>query len=131
MGKTILGLDLGSNSLGWALLSAGPDDQPSGIIDKGVRIFPKAVEDKTPTPKNQKRRTSRLARRTIQRRSRRKSRLLNYLIKLNLLPTELHGNLQPEGILNGLGDPYELRAKALDHDLKPHELGRVLLHYSC
>ena len=130
MGKTILGLDLGSNSLGWALLSAGPDGQPSGIIDTGVRIFPKAVEDKTPTPKNQKRRTSRLARRTIQRRSRRKSRLLNYLIKLNLLPTELHGNLQPEGILNSLGDPYELRAKALDHDLKRHELGRVLLHFA-
>ena len=54
MGKTILGLDLGSNSLGWALLSAGPDGQPGGIIDTGVRIFPKAVEDKTPTPKNQK-----------------------------------------------------------------------------
>ena len=130
MGKTILGLDLGSNSLGWALLSADGSGQPSGIIDAGVRIFPKAVEDKTPTPKNQKRRESRLARRTIQRRSRRKSRLLNYLIKLNLLPAELHGNPQPEGILNGLGDPYQLRARALDHDLTPHELGRVLLHFA-
>lgn len=130
MGKTILGLDLGSNSLGWALLSADGDGQPSGIIDTGIRIFPKAVEDKTPTPKNQKRRASRLARRTVQRRSRRKSRLLNYLIKLSLLPAELHGNTRPEGILNSLGDPYELRARALDHDLSPHELGRVLLHFA-
>lgn len=129
MSKTILGLDLGSNSLGWALLSASNGKQADEIVDTGVRIFPKAVEDKTPTPKNQKRRASRLARRTIQRRSRRKSRLLNYLIKLNLLPRELHGNTQPEGILNELGDPYQLRAKALDHDLSPHELGRVLLHF--
>ena len=130
MSKTILGLDLGSNSLGWALLSGGDEGAPGSIIDLGVRIFPKAVEDKTPTPKNQKRRNSRLARRTIQRRSRRKSRLLNYLIKLNLLPAELHGNAQPEGILNSLGDPYMLRAKALDHDLLPHELGRVILHFA-
>lgn len=116
--------------MGWALLSADAGAKPSGIIDTGVRIFPKAVEDKTPIPKNQKRRASRLARRTIQRRSRRKSRLLNYLIKLNLLPSELHQNPRPEGILNSLGDPYELRAKALDHDLSPHELGRVLLHFA-
>ena len=129
MSKKILGLDLGSNSLGWALLSSDETGMPVDIIDAGVRIFPKAVEDKTPTPKNQKRREKRLARRLIQRRSRRKNRLLNYLIKLNLLPVELSRHLQPEGILNSLGDPYALRAKALDHDLDPHELGRVLLHF--
>jgi CRISPR-associated endonuclease Csn1 len=128
MSKTILGLDLGSNSLGWALLAADNKDRPTDIIDLGVRIFPKAVEEKTPTPKMQKRRNSRLARRIIQRRSRRKQKLLNFLIKINLLPLELKGHLQPEMILNTLGDPYQLRAKALDHDLTPHELGRVLLH---
>ncbi|MBC6429051.1 MAG: hypothetical protein GDA55_07500 [Cellvibrionales bacterium] len=50
MSKKILGLDLGSNSLGWALLSADDKERPNGLIDMGVRIFPKAVEDKTPTP---------------------------------------------------------------------------------
>ena len=69
MSKTILGLDLGSNSIGWALLAADNKNQPTDIIDIGVRIFPKAVEEKTPTPKMQKRCNSRLARRTIQRRS--------------------------------------------------------------
>ena len=48
MSKIILGLDLGSNSLGWALLSANVTAkgkiQPTDIIDMGVRIFPKAVE---------------------------------------------------------------------------------------
>jgi len=128
MSKTILGIDLGSNSLGWALLSADDDGKPTDIIDTGVRIFPKAVEEKTPTPKNVKRRTSRLARRTIQRRARRKKKLMNYLVSLSLLPKTLLTDLQPEGILNSLGDPYLLRKKALDQDLSSHELGRVLLH---
>ena len=127
MSKKILGLDLGSNSIGWALLEE-TDGKPSGIIDLGSRIFTKAVEEKTPTPKNMKRRDARLARRVVQRRARRKSRMLNYLVSLNLLPKELQGNTQPEIVLNNLGDPYYLRAKALDHALSPHELGRVLLH---
>lgn len=128
LGKLILGLDLGSNSLGWGLLGADEDLQPTHIIDVGVRIFPKAVEEKTPTPKNQNRRNSRLARRTIQRRARRKQKLENYLINLGLLPAELKGEANREGILNSLGDPYQLRAKAHKNALSAHELGRVLLH---
>jgi len=125
--QKILGLDLGSNSIGWALLGAD-NGKPNKIIDLGSRIFIKAVEDKTPTPKNVKRRDARLARRVVQRRARRKQRMLNYLIKLGLLPKELQGHAQPEILLNSLGDPYQLRAKGLDHPLSPHEMGRVLLH---
>lgn len=127
MSKKILGLDLGSNSIGWAVLSA-QHTKPDEILGLGSRIFTKAVEDKTPTPKNQARRNARLARRVIQRRARRKQRMLNYLVKLYLLPAELKGNHQPEAILNKLGNPYILRAKALDEKLLPHELGRVFLH---
>ncbi len=127
MGKKILGLDLGSNSIGWALLE-GNDGKPDKIINIGSRIFSKAVEEKTPTPKNVKRRNARLSRRITQRRTRRKLRMLNYLIKLNLLPQELTANPTPEIILNELGDPYPLRAKALDSTLTAFELGRVLLH---
>lgn len=127
MRKKILGLDLGTNSIGWAVLEEA-NDKPSKIIDLGSRIFQKAVEEKTPIPKNVKRRDARLARRVIQRRARRKQRMLNYLVELGLLPKELQGHTQPEIILNGLGDPYQLRAKALYHRLERHELGRVLLH---
>ena len=128
MSKKILGLDLGSNSIGWALLneSAGNID---GIIAIGSRIFTRAVAAGVPTPKNVKRRDSRLGRRVVQRRARRKERMLNYLVLLNLLPRELQGNTQPEIILNKLGDPYQLRTKALDHQLDPHEFGRILLHF--
>lgn len=127
MSKKILGLDIGSNSIGWALLEMS-EDSPGRLIDIGSRIFIKAVEDKTPTPKNVKRRDARLARRVIQRRARRKQRMLNYLVKLHLLPAELKDHSQPEIILNELGNPYQLRAKALDEKLTPHQVGRVLLH---
>ncbi|RLA40839.1 MAG: type II CRISPR RNA-guided endonuclease Cas9, partial [Gammaproteobacteria bacterium] len=128
MNKMVLGLDLGSNSLGWALLEE-VDGSPCRIIDLGSRIFSKAVEEKVPTPKNVKRRDMRLGRRVLQRRARRKQRMLNYLTSINLLPVELQGHAQPEVLLNKIGDPYELRAKALDHELTPYELGRVLLHF--
>ena len=127
MGKKILGLDLGTNSIGWALLDE-IEDKPNKIIGLGSRIFIKAVEEKTPTPKNVKRRNARLTRRVLQRRARRKLRMLNYLITIKLLPPELTDNLTPEIILNELGNPYQLRAKALDNALTPFELGRVFLH---
>ncbi len=128
MSKKVLGLDLGSNSIGWALLEADKHDKPTGLIDLGCRIFQRAVEDKNPTPKNIHRRKCRLARRVIQRRTRRKQKMLRYLIRLNLLPESLKQDPQPEIMLNKLGDPYQLRAKALDEPLSPYELGRVLLH---
>lgn len=128
MSKKILGLDLGSNSLGWALLEEN-DGKTTKIIDLGSRIFIKAVEEKLPTPKNVDRRNKRLGRRVLQRRARRKQRMLNYLVSLDLLPKELQGHTQPEVLLNKLGDPYQLRTNALDSKLLPHEFGRVLLHF--
>ena len=126
--KNILGLDLGSNSIGWALLTE-ENNNINGITDCGVRIFQKSVEEKVPTPKNQKRRDMRLGRRVLQRRARRKQVMINYLISLNLLPKTLKERFNTEKQLNELGNPYELRAKGLDEQLTPHEFGRVLLHF--
>ncbi len=127
MSKKILGLDLGSNSIGWALLGE-ENGRPNCIIALGSRIFIKAVEEKTPTPKNIKKRNARLTRRVLQRRARRKQRMLNYLLSLRLLPDALQNCPTPEMHLNAIGNPYELRAKALDEPLTAYELGRVLLH---
>ena len=126
--QMVLGLDIGSNSIGWALLEAD-GNTPNKIVGLGSRIFTKAVEEKTPTPKNVKRRNARLTRRVLQRRSRRKQRMLHYLISLGLLPAELKGHDAPEVILNYLGDPYQLRSQALDHPLTEYQLGRVFLHF--
>lgn len=128
MSKKILGLDLGSNSLGWALMRE-KNEEVGSIIDLGSRIFNKAVEERDPIPKNQKRRDMRLGRRVLQRRARRKQKMINYLISLDLLPSELANNFGQEKLLNELGDPYELRTKGLDEQLTPHQFGRVLLHF--
>ena len=128
MSKLILGLDLGSNSLGWALFSENEQGEKS-LVDIGSRIFSKAVEEKVPTPKNVKRRDMRLGRRVLQRRARRKQRMINYLVSLNLLPPSLQNDTKPEIILNELGDPYQLRTKGLDEQLTAYEFGRVLLHF--
>ena len=122
-----LGLDMGTNSIGWSVIEE-QDGEPKDFVDCGSRIFIRSVEDKTPTPKNQKRRNMRLMRRVIERRHRRKERLRNYLISKGFLPADLKGEKNPEVKLNELGDPYELRAKALDKELTPHEFGRAILH---
>ena len=45
----ILGLDLGTNSIGWAVVEKEKDEE-FNLIDNGVRIFP--CSDKTKPPKN-------------------------------------------------------------------------------
>lgn len=124
----VFGFDLGSNSIGWAVLEENPAGQAQALRDMGVRIFPKAVEEKTPTPKNHKRRQMRLARRVLERRARRRRRLQNYLILLGLLPDSVHDVRERERVLNTLGDPYALRAQALEQALSAHQLGRVIAH---
>ncbi len=118
---------MGTNSIGWSVVEE-QDGKPEKLIDCGSRIFIRSVEDKTPTPKNQKRRNMRLMRRVIERRHRRKTRLRNYLISKGFLPDTLKGKPSPEVELNELGDPYRIRAKALDEELSPYEFGRAILH---
>ncbi len=108
-----IGLDVGTNSIGWSVIKE-KDGQPIEFVDCGSRIFIRSVEDKSPIPKNRKRRDSRLQRRQVQRRSRRKSRLRNYLVSKEFLPEVLKNNPAPEEDLNRLGDPYSIRKKALD-----------------
>ncbi len=122
-----IGLDVGTNSIGWSIIKE-EGGEPVEFIDCGSRIFIRSVEDKSPTPKNRKRRESRLQRRQVQRRSRRKSRLRNYLILRGFLPEVLKNNPSPEEELNRLGDPYIIRAKALDQELTAYEFGRAILH---
>ena len=122
-----IGLDVGTNSIGWSVIKE-EDGQPIEFVDCGSRIFIRSVEDKSPIPKNRKRRDSRLQRRQVQRRSRRKSRLRNYLVSKEFLPEALKNNPAPEEDLNRLGDPYSIRKKALDEELAPYEFGRAILH---
>lgn len=117
----ILGLDIGSNSVGSAWV-----DTDKLEVHLAASVFPAGVdeqEDKRGAPKNQDRRQTRSQRRTIGRRARRKRRLTQFLVEQRLLPSD-------DQALRDLFnlDPWLLRSKALREALSPHEFGRVLIH---
>jgi len=125
MASYTLGLDIGSNSVGWALLDLG--EKPR-IVDMGVRVFPEGVDRDTKgleKSKNATRREARGARRTHQRRNLRKGQLLSTLQVSGFLPKD-------DSELRSLfhTNPYQLRKKGLDEKLEPYEFGRVLYHLS-
>ncbi|MCG3173377.1 MAG: CRISPR-associated endonuclease Cas9 [Myxococcota bacterium] len=121
-----LGLDLGTNSIGWALLETQGDSQ-GRILAAGVRIFQEGVEKDeakgTVEAKNAKRRATRMARRMKLRKKRRRAKLLRLLQKHGLLP-ENQDELRK--ILDK--DPYEIRDRAVREKIELHELGRALYH---
>ncbi len=63
MPRMTLGLDLGPNSIGWALVEEDEAGDPARLEAMGVRAFQEMVDRKSKTPKNRKRRDARLARR--------------------------------------------------------------------
>ena len=42
--KYVLGLDLGSASLGWVTIALNPADEPTSLVRAGVRIFEPGVD---------------------------------------------------------------------------------------
>lgn len=91
---TILGLDLGAASIGWALLSARADGdslRPAGLVAAGVRIFQAGMDGNMELGREESRakgrRDARLARRQTERRARRLRTIFNALRAVGLLPT--------------------------------------------
>ena len=118
-----LGLDLGTNSIGWAMMALNQENQPYKIIDAGVRIFSDGRNPKDGTPLAVARRTARGMRRRRDRFLARKSKLMNCLIRLGLMPKDEIERKKLELI-----NPYQLRTKSLDEALNPFELGRAIFH---
>ncbi|WP_271407261.1 type II CRISPR RNA-guided endonuclease Cas9 [Tenacibaculum soleae] len=132
----VLGLDLGTNSIGWALV------ENNVILGMGSRIFPEGVVnlgegEGRETSKNASRTDARGTRRQFFRRRLRKRYLLKELAKHHLCPIspllikdwngkEIFDNeeLKKWFQLN----PYELRAKAITEKIPLHELGRIFYH---
>lgn len=131
-----LGLDLGTNSIGWAII----DDTSNQILDVGVRIFPEGVDrDKgKEISKNATRREKRQIRRQYFRKGLRKQKLISILQPIGMFPIVDHvkNELQNVILCNELKEffqlnPYELRAKAVSgQKLELFELGRVFYHLS-
>jgi CRISPR-associated endonuclease Csn1 len=123
MGKR-LGLSLGTNSIGWAVLETN-DDGPTNVLKAGVRIFSDGRDPQTGDPLAIERRIARCARVRRDRLLRRKSDLRKHLDRMGLFPVD---KIEQEK-LKSL-NPYELRVRALTEKLTAHELGRALIHLS-
>lgn len=89
----VLGLDLGTNSLGWALVDES--EQGYALLDKGVEIFQEGVarEKNNEKPAVQDRTNARTLRRHYFRRRLRKIELLKVLIRYDLCPPLTDGQL--------------------------------------
>ncbi len=120
-----LGLDLGTNSIGWTVLGVDKDKHPETLIDMGVRIFSDGRDPKTKEPLAVARRTARGIRRNLYRRKQRRRKMFKLLQEQKLYPSS-----REEACTLKALNPYELRTRALDAILKPQELGRALFHLS-
>ena len=89
-----LGLDLGTNSIGWALIE-GSADEPERIIDMGSRIVPMDGAEMSnfkkglPQTKNAQRRIKKGARVGNKRYKQRRNKLIYVLDKLGMLPEQV------------------------------------------
>jgi len=155
-GEFVLGIDLGTNSVGWAMVGL-VDGEPTKLLRAGVRVFDAGMEGDIESgqeqSKNLKRREARLHRRQLWRRARRMTKSFNLLRQFGLLPGgDASTPEKRQDLINELDQdiracdwfkneaasraypepeqtlPYILRAAALDEPLQPYHLGRALYH---
>ena len=129
--KKILGLDLGTNSIGWAVVNeAEKADEQSSIVKLGVRVNPLTVDELTNFEKgksittNADRTLKRSMRRNLQRYKLRREHLIEIL--------KANGFISDDTILSETGnrstfETYRLRAKAASDEISLEEFARVLL----
>jgi CRISPR-associated endonuclease Csn1 len=118
--KYVLGLDLGSASLGWAMIALDCAGKPTSLLHTGVRIFEPGVEGTSVDIQEGKdqskavdRRTARLHRRQLRRRAARQRELFHTLQATGLLPVgesgEKTGALERQALLNELDQSLVLK----------------------
>jgi CRISPR-associated endonuclease Csn1 len=130
--KSILGLDLGTNSIGWSLIEVDLKNTPIGIIAMGSRIVPLDSNDRDQfqkgqsISKNKDRTTARTQRKGYDRKQLKKSDDFKYSLKkllesLNIFPTKELLNLPSL-------DLWKLRSDSVseNENITPEQLGRVL-----
>ena len=129
--KRILGLDLGTTSIGWGLVNEGESvEEESGIIKLGVRNNPLSVDEKSNFEKgkaittNAERTLKHGMRINLQRYKQRRDNLVACLKE--------HGIINDDTPLFELGNnttfqTYRSRAKAVSEEISLEEFARVLL----
>lgn len=121
--KYRLGLDLGTNSIGWCMLRLNNDNEPVAIIKMGSRIFHDGRNEKDKQPLAVKRREARGMRRNLDRRKARIYKLLHHLINAGMLPDNEEDRKKLV-----VTNPYEIRSKAVNEEVSLCNIGRALMH---
>ena len=129
--KKILGLDLGTTSVGWAMVTVAENaDEKASILGCGSRVVPVSTEEKDNYEKgkasttNADRTTKRGMRRNLQRRRQRRDNLLKVLREA--------GWINDDTILSeeGKGTTHEtlrLRSEAASQEISLQDFAKVLL----
>ena len=130
--QTRLGLDLGTDSIGWMLYRLADSGEIASVIGGGVRVFSEGRNHESLASLNEDRRKARSMRRNFFRKSQRRNRLLQSLAEFGLFPRKTeNGEIVPDYItgkaLEKL-DPWQLRAEGAEKKLPPFHIGRALFH---
>lgn len=129
--KKILGLDLGTTSIGWAMVNEREnDDEQSSIVKLGVRVNPLTVDEisnfergKSITT-NADRTLKRSMRRNLQRYKLRRDNLIEVLTENNIIDTE---TVLTETGAYSTFDTYRKRALAATSKIELTDFARVLM----
>ena len=127
--KKILGLDLGSTSIGWALVNeCENEDEKSSIIRLGVRVNPLTTDEKGNFERgkaittNSDRQQTHGARINLQRYKLRRNYHYDCLNKHGWIGSE---PMYEDG-QSSTFETYKLRAKAAEEEVSLHEFARIL-----
>src|SRR5574343_546142 len=118
-----LSLDLGSTSLGWAMVRLNAQNEPCAVIKAGVRIFSDGRNPKDGSSLAVSRREARAMRRRRDRLLKRKARMMKTLLAHGFFPQDNAARKALEQL-----EPLSLRVKGLDQALTPPEFARALFH---
>lgn len=130
MAKNILGLDLGTTSIGFAHIIEGNSPEQSSIKKIGVRVNPLTTDEQTnfekgkPVSVNADRTLKRGARKNLDRYQDRRKNLIDALLKANIITDE---TVLAENGKNTTHSTYFLRAKSASEKIEKEELARVFL----
>ena len=126
--KKILGLDLGSSSVGWAFIHE--DENTSKIIGAGVRVVPISTDEANDFQKgnaisiNKNRTLARGARRGLQRFKLRRNAIMQIFKSNDFISKDFKYAEQGQGTTH---QSYAIRAKSASEKVTPEELVKVLL----
>jgi CRISPR-associated endonuclease Csn1 len=129
--KKILGLDLGTSSIGWALVNeAEHETEKSTIIRLGVRVNPLTIDELSNFERGKSitttadRTLKRSMRRNLQRYKLRREALIEILKENKFIED---GAIRSECGNRSTFETYRLRAKAVKEEISLEQLARVLL----